>query len=200
MRLVSGLYHTAGEGDFACASCTLKTCVRHRCGAKYTPGGCAPPFAETMARCRSRRGAFAQRSCRLGSDRPRLIISRLRELKYCTVPTESSQIFRHESPMEYLPFCRRVVDLDLRAIVFDACLLTEDNDWSSRVQARRLPGRATGQPIRYGSRGLLARARGRTMMIEVNSARARTSLRWTMMRIEKRRGARATASGQSYFT
>ena len=72
--------------------------------------------------------------------------------------------------MEYLPFCRRVVDLDLRAIVFDACLLTEDDDWSSRVQARRQPGRATGQPILYGSRGLLARARGRTMMIEVNSA------------------------------
>ena len=71
--------------------------------------------------------------------------------------------------MEYLPFCRRVVDLDLRAIVFDACLLTEDNDWSSRVQARRQPGRATGQPIRYGSRGLLDRALERKMMIEVNS-------------------------------
>ena len=100
---------------------------------------------------------------------PRLIISRLRELKYCTVPTESSQIFRHESPMEYLPFCRRVVDLDLRAIVFDACLLTEDNDWSSRVQARRQPARATGQPIWYCSRGLLARALGRTIMIERDS-------------------------------
>ena len=116
------------------------------------------------------RPVCTQRSCRLGSDRPRLIISRLRELKYCTVPTESSQIFRHESPMDYLPFCRRVVDLDLRAIVFDACLLTEDNDWSSRVQARRQPGRATGQPIRYDSRGLLARDLGRTIMIGVNSA------------------------------
>ena len=40
---VSGLYHTADEGGFVCASCTLKTC--ETCGTKYTPSGCAPPFA-----------------------------------------------------------------------------------------------------------------------------------------------------------
>ena len=60
-------------------------------------------------------------------------------------------------------------DLDLPAIIVDACVLTEDDECQARAQTGRRPGRATGQPIWYGSRGLLARALSRTIMIERDS-------------------------------
>ena len=60
--------------------------------------------------------------------------------------------------------------MDLQAIIVDACVLTEDDECQARAQTGSRPGRATGQPIWYGSRGLLARALGRTMMIWADSA------------------------------